>query len=139
MKIYLPKFKNYGGVFERMPLIKTKWFSVSIHKISGPDPEWLAPHDHGCDFFSLILSGGYTERIYVHPELGLNRTKDRTHKPWSGHILRNQYAHRVIAAKPTKTVFITWNHLNRRPMAYTPMGHLAYKDYYGKGLHLVNK
>ncbi len=43
----------------RITLIKTKWFSLKIHKAVMSDP--AVPHDHPWNYWSLILWGGYFE------------------------------------------------------------------------------
>jgi hypothetical protein len=120
-----------------MTVLKNRKFTVAIHKIAGPDEEWLRPHDHGCDFFSLILRGGYVEAYYKNPRVTLKSPIFRHFGVLSSHILRKEEAHRIAECRPnTVTVFITWNYQDRHPMAFTERGHLLFKDYYGKGYHL---
>lgn len=125
--------------FTRIQFIKTSKFSVSIHLLPpGADPEYMAPHDHGCDFFSFMLRGGYTENVYKDPFNTLENPERKTHRRFSCHTLKNDWAHRIVEMKPnTTTLYITWNHQGRRVMAFTRLGHMEYADYYGKGLHLV--
>lgn len=46
----------------RLHIIKTPWFAVMLHWIAKPDPE-PDLHDHPVTFLSLILRGGYIERM----------------------------------------------------------------------------
>lgn len=41
--------------------IRTRWFSIYIHRFDGPDPGHDL-HDHPWAFTSYILRGGYTEQ-----------------------------------------------------------------------------
>lgn len=50
--------------FKRFYLVKTKWFSVFLHKFTHPDLD-RDPHDHPWSFLSIILWGGYTEAVYT--------------------------------------------------------------------------
>ena len=132
------KFQRLCPDFKRFQIIRTSRFSVSVHSLAGPDPDYMAPHDHGCDFFSFIIRGGYTENVYRNPFKTLENPEPRPHRRFSCHILRNSSAHRIVECTPrTLTLFVTWNHQGRRAMAFTRLGHLSYADYYGKGLHVV--
>jgi hypothetical protein len=52
---------------DRLRILGTPWFSVLLHRIHTPDLD-CDPHDHPWAFFSLILSGGYTETIWDRPD-----------------------------------------------------------------------
>lgn len=53
---------------DRLRLIQTPMFGLYLHRIHTPDTD-RDPHDHPWWFASLVLSGGYTERVWDTPEL----------------------------------------------------------------------
>lgn len=50
-----------GETFTRWAIIKTRWFSLYLHKLDAPNwhPEC---HDHPWGFVALLLKSGYLER-----------------------------------------------------------------------------
>lgn len=50
--------------FRRWKLFQSKLFSVYVHCISKSDED-RDPHDHPWWFASLVLKGGYTERVWT--------------------------------------------------------------------------
>jgi hypothetical protein len=46
----------------RWRLVQTPWFGVYLHRLGGPDPR-ATLHDHPWNFVSIVLWGGYTERV----------------------------------------------------------------------------
>lgn len=51
----------------RLRIIDTPWFGVYLHDIDGPDPQ-PDPHDHPWPFVSVVLRGGYAEKVFVYVE-----------------------------------------------------------------------
>lgn len=49
--------------FRRWSLLGTRWFDVYLHCIYRSDED-NDPHDHPWNFASLILKGGYVERLW---------------------------------------------------------------------------
>lgn len=54
---------DIGEVFTRFQLIKTRWFSLYLHRLDCPR-EHPHCHDHPWWFVTLILWGGYWEKAY---------------------------------------------------------------------------
>jgi len=83
----------------RYTLIKTKWFSLKIHKIIQSDPEDL--HDHPWSFISLILWGGYTEERILNPTDYASKWKYKFkfYSPLSLLIRKRPSIHRLILPK----------------------------------------
>lgn len=48
----------------RIKLIQTPWFGIFIHAIRTVDPRPTL-HDHPWSFLSIILKGGYYERVFA--------------------------------------------------------------------------
>lgn len=51
----------------RWRLIQTPWFGIYLHRFDGPDPRPTL-HDHPWPFLSIILRGGYDERVRTEPD-----------------------------------------------------------------------
>lgn len=115
----------------------SKKYSISIHKIIYR--KWLEdeyPHDHGLDFLSIILWGGYTEELFKDKYASIKNGEIVRRRWGSWHIMRNSSSHKVIKVHPRKsawTLFITWNYEPRRQSyIYTPEGRMTAGEYYGK-------
>lgn len=51
-----------GEKFTRYTLLKTPWFNVYLHQLNAP--QWHPEcHDHPWSFVTLILWGGYEEKV----------------------------------------------------------------------------
>jgi hypothetical protein len=132
------KFKVYTvGDIKHHVLWVSKKYSVSIHKIIYKT--WLHdeyPHDHGLDFLSIILYGGYTEELFPDKHASVKNGKIVKRRPGSWHIMKNLASHKVIkihSKKAAWTLFITWNYeKNRQAYIYTPEGKVTPREYYGK-------
>jgi hypothetical protein len=99
-----------------MALVKSSRVRVTINRMNWDTRENYF-HDHGCDFFSLILRGGYGEDVRDPADFDIPMIRYRG--LLSMHIMRNKRVHRVIGNKPgTLTLFITFNHQGRGPLAY---------------------
>lgn len=48
----------------RLRVVQTPWFGIYVHWINEPDSDRF-PHDHPWRFWSLILRGGYVERVWA--------------------------------------------------------------------------
>lgn len=136
IKIYKPRYLKHS-TFSEFRFIFTSKFSVSIHRIESADPLRSFPHDHGCDFYSFILKGGYGEKFYKNIANGANNSIDRKFKLFSSHIFRGHSAHIITQCKKiTYTIFITWNHDTRPPLIYTPDGAVTFGEYFSKKLFI---
>lgn len=69
-------------------------FEASFNEFSAPDTG--DPHDHPFDFITHILSGGYTERVYLINEHGEVTTEDVERKPGTSHYVRATDIHQII-------------------------------------------
>ena len=88
--------QHSGSTLYRLRLLKTKRVCVYIHKITTADPPNSWPHDHGCDFISIGLSGWYSEALYDEPRRRPERSRVIVRGPRHGHRMRNAQAHRIL-------------------------------------------
>lgn len=91
-----------GGQFtymSRLRILQTPWFGIYIHWIYLPDTDRYL-HDHPWNFFSMILSGGYSEQI----ESG----KVIQRRRFSFAFRKAERFHRIVKLNriPTKTLCI---------------------------------
>lgn len=96
----------------RRRLIQTPWVALYLHDILDADEE-RAPHSHPFAFASLVLRGGYVEKVY-YPILGVGGSRGELGRP----TLRvrqfgrmhtfprgNGQLHRIIGVQPrTRTL-----------------------------------
>ena len=55
-------WESIGEKFTRYVLVKTPWFQILLHRLWSPNWHPQA-HDHPWSFVTLILRGGYLERV----------------------------------------------------------------------------
>ena len=88
---------------DRLRVLVTPLFSVYLHHIHKDDG-LRAAHDHPWKFWSLVLTGGYTEVVHL-DKMDFSRSELRTHKRWSFHGMSTRAAHRIDAIdKPLWTL-----------------------------------
>ena len=63
--VWLWTERNY---IRRLHLIKAPNWSIYVHWILGPDPQ-PDLHDHPVSFLSVVLRGGYIERLGYDPAI----------------------------------------------------------------------
>jgi len=56
-------WQDIGEVFYRYSLVKTRWFNIYIHQLDAPQWHPVGCHDHPWWFVTILLSGGYLERV----------------------------------------------------------------------------
>jgi hypothetical protein len=76
----------------RLRVIQTPLVSVYLHKIHRPDAFHYA-HDHPWWFASLVLSGGYSERVWNDPRRP--ESFMRTRRRWSLRTIRRSQGHQI--------------------------------------------
>lgn len=86
----------------RWTIIKTKWFSIKLHKTLISDP--IDPHDHPWNYTSLILWGGYYESTLQ--VIGLKHSKtpllipaEKWYGPGSLLFRKGDQLHKLIIPK----------------------------------------
>jgi hypothetical protein len=94
--------KNGRPYLDRLRLLQTPLLGVYLHRIHVPDAD-RDPHDHPWWFASLVLSGGYDELVWDHPEdIGRPAARDairwarsRVRGRWSLRTIRRSQAHMI--------------------------------------------
>lgn len=112
----------------RLRIFQTPLFALYLHFIFEPDLD-RDPHDHPCNFWALILRGGYRERVYT--------TLHERSFSWKGHEWRRGsvhkmpiiHAHRIIDLEPG-TVTLCWFGKRQRQWGFwTADGFVSAKEY----------
>jgi hypothetical protein len=127
---------------DRLRIVQCPWFAVLLTRIDAPDPG-RDPHNHSRPFLSLILDGGYTERVFPHPEAIareregcsgwasaiLTQGIECRHRRWSVHTMPQQRAHRITTVMPgTLTLVLAGRHRGTWHF-WTDAGPVDWKDY----------
>jgi len=133
----IPEARDRRYVYlRRLRIVQTPWFAVYLHWIMQPDED-RDPHDHPFAFWSLIVRGGYTERVWrVLRGQTLLHAIDHgyTHNVWSRwswHKMDQDHAHMVSHLQPgTITLVVAGpKRANGRWGFYTSDGFIAWKPY----------
>jgi hypothetical protein len=98
-------------------------FTVRVNRITKADDERAFPHNHGCDFISVGLSGWYVENVYKADDVDAGfRTSKRSR--FNVHRMNNTQLHKIaeVSDKPAYTLFVTFNYAHKPPLAYGPNG-----------------
>ena len=119
MKYPLPRSKPWGFwkwvdipsaydprvvYLRRLRIAQTPWGSMYLHLIYETDTD-RHPHDHPWRFWSLILRGSYSERVWN--ELG-GRSRTYTWRAGSLHSMRSDQAHQITdITDPLITLVLT--------------------------------
>lgn len=105
-RMEIPDYNNPEQIYlRRLRIIQTPWFGVYLHHIFLPDAD-RAPHDHPWPFASLVLRGGYSERIHPRPRQDLAQHHDRFHRSFSLHRTSCMVAHRILDLKPNTVTLV---------------------------------
>lgn len=113
---------------DRKVIVITPWFGVFLTEIHQPDDLLRDPHDHSRWFASLILSGGYAERVHYDPD-NVSESFVRAHRRGSLHVMPADRAHVITAVRsPLRTLVLagksrgTWSF-------WTASGKVDWKQY----------
>jgi len=106
-----------GELFlDRLRLIQTPLFAILITRIHLPDAD-RDPHNHSRAFATFILSGGYSEQVWPHPQRP-GSSKVRLHKRFSLMRLPQSWAHRIVSVDgPLRTLVFAGRH-HREPWSF---------------------
>lgn len=113
----------------RWRLLQTPWFGVYLHRIHEHDTDpWL--HDHPWSFVSVVLRGGYDEKL---ARGGVNSRSTAGRRRWLS-IARRRATdlHRItrLHRKPTWTLIIAGRRVRRWGFR-TNRGWVDYRTYFG--------
>jgi hypothetical protein len=112
----------------RLRIFQTPWFALYLHFIYEPDLD-RDPHDHPCNFWSLIVRGGYKERVY-------KWLHDHDHTPthnrwnrWTLHYMPVAWAHQITDLVPGTITLCWFGRRSRRWGFWTSAGFVPSEDY----------
>ena len=119
--------------FKRWNILSTKWFSIYIHKIYKHDED-LHPHSHPWDFISIILFGGYTEKLYqfIYDFVRQSNYQEIERSIFSFAIRKKSDFHKVVSLKkdkPVTTLVIAWNRTDGEWGYLTESGYKKHTEY----------
>lgn len=116
-----------GPFLDRKVLMICPWFGVFITRIHKPDIS-RHPHDHSRPFISLILTGGYSERVWDNPA-DLSSSTHRIHGSWSLHKMPVSKAHKIVAIKGTLRTLVVAGRSRGTWAFWTQDGKVDWKEY----------
>lgn len=119
---------------KRLRIIQTPWFALYLHHIleADHDPD---PHDHPFNFWSLVLRGGYFERLYPGRE---SRDSSVVHYwPMSFHKMSKYAAHRITDIRPNTWTLIFVGRRTQDWGYWTMDGFVQFAEYLAQN-HPVN-
>jgi hypothetical protein len=111
----------------RLRILQTPWFALYLHFIYEADLD-RDPHDHPCNFWSLILRGGYTERVYMN-SANLFYNEHRTRRLFSIAKMPLDWAHRIVELKPHTTTLCLFGPRRKRWGFWTDLGVVDFEQY----------
>lgn len=138
----IPSKKTPGTVYlRRLRVVQTPWFSWLIHWINEPDFD-RDPHDHPWTFWSLIVRGGYAERVYSRyapntrtPVLSVrSRLANYSTRVWrraSLHKMATEDAHQITEVIPGTITCVFTGRRVRQFCFWTPAGEVPWRRYLG--------
>lgn len=93
--------RNHHGVLvlRRLRIFQTPWLSLYLHGIEAPDPD-RDPHDHPWRWWSLVVRGGYLERLWKWTPQGRRACGQRLRRRWSVAGMPTDRAHRIDSVLP---------------------------------------
>lgn len=110
----------------RLRIFQTPWFALYLHFIFEPDLD-RDPHDHPCNFWALIVRGGYLEDVFTHPLTRIPRSN--TWGPGTVHKMPVEFAHQIRRLNG-KTVTLCWfGHRQRQWGFWTDEGFVDQETY----------
>jgi hypothetical protein len=110
----------------RWRLIQMPLFGLYIHHIFLPDKD-RDPHDHPWPFVTMILRGGYDERVYENPDRALTHLK--IWDQFSVHRFRTSWAHQILTIRPNTFTLVLTGRRRRVWGFWTDEGWVRWQDY----------
>lgn len=126
--------KHDQPYLDRLRLVQTPYFGLFLHRIHMPDSD-RDPHDHPWPFWSLILSGGYTERVWANGSKARRgfrndaHSVERRHSRWSLHRMPVSRAHKILTVEGRLWTLVLTGRRRRSWGFWTPEGPVNWKIY----------
>jgi hypothetical protein len=128
----------------RLRIVQTPWFAIYLHDLREPDRD-RDPHDHPWTFWSVILRGGYTEKVWQ-PRRGegVDRWTRSTHpngyfgppatyrRRWLGgsvHKMTMDKAHMIESVRPGTKSLVICGRRRRTWGFWTDRGFVTWQQY----------
>jgi hypothetical protein len=118
----------------RFRVFQTPYVALYVHWIMTPDTD-RDPHDHPWNFFSFILRGGYTERLWETTTWPAGRTESqrisyiRRWNRFTLHRMPRHLAHKIISADTGLVTVILTGRRQGSWGFWTPGGFIDQKPY----------
>ena len=120
----------------RLRVCQTPWFALYLHFIFKKDDD-RDPHDHPFRFWSLIVRGGYTERLFrINPRIDKDQFAfTRRWNRWSWHKMDQKHAHMICDLDPGTITLVVCGPKRRNVDSeaewgfYTQQGFVPWKQY----------
>ena len=127
----IPDASNDKRVYlRRLRIVQTPLFALYLHFIYLKDED-RDPHDHPFNFWSLILRGGYTERVWrIAP--GIDRDRLHFTQTWgrfSFHKMSMRESHMIDTLKPHTTTLVFCGRKVKSWGFYPETGYVPYQQY----------
>lgn len=112
----------------RWYIIQTPWFGIYLHNIRTPDPD-EHPHDHPRNFLSIVLRGGYEEKVFQ-PTTGRIKLVSRfSYVPGDWHTMPKDLAHMITKVKPNTWTLLFLGRRTRVWGFHTEDGWIPWQEY----------
>jgi len=123
-----------SGYITRLHIIKSPWWAIMLHWINGPDPE-PHMHDHPVTFLSVILRGGYVEKMPIvrhqFTVMGWVERPGVAHyeRRWFNYIRAGKHIHTIVYVKPNTLTLCFVGPKVREWGFHTEDGWVFWKEY----------
>lgn len=123
--------KNDRPFLDRLRVLQTPLCGFYLHRIHVPDQD-RDPHDHPWWFASLVLSGGYTERVWDNPA-DLSCSRLRTRRRFSLRSLSRSQAHTITHVDRVLWTLVVTGRRQSSWRFWTADGPVDWKSYTAAG------
>ena len=97
MRMTIP-CKNGLEYLTRLRIVQTPYFGIFLHDIHEDDSDRCC-HNHPWTFFSFVVRGWYSERLYPNPVVDPQNYVVKVHRRFSLHRMDRESAHRLTYAE----------------------------------------
>lgn len=125
----IPDARDIRFVYlRRLRIIQTPLFGLLLHFIYTPDLD-QDPHDHPFNFVSVILRGGYTERVFKNVREHDFSYVRRRHLRFGVNVMPVRFAHQIDEMAPRTTTLVFAGRRQRDWGFWTAAGWIFWKTY----------
>lgn len=121
----IPNARDITEVYlRRLRIAQTPWFALYLHFIYLPDED-RDPHDHPFTFWSLVVCGGYTERVWHRGRVAATYT----HRRGSVHRMPRDAAHTITHLTSPLVTLVFAGPKKQAWGFYTDAGFVPWQEY----------